>query len=79
MATGTPVIAYKKWGALETVIDGKTGIFFQDQTVDSLNKAIKNFEKWKLHPKEMRKHSEKFDKKVFKEEILKFVNNKLGD
>lgn len=40
----TPVIAYKKGGYLETVIDGKTGMFFNDQTVDSLKNAIIDFE-----------------------------------
>ncbi len=44
-ATGTPVIAYRKGGALETIIPGKTGIFFDHQTVSSLTQAIKLFTK----------------------------------
>ena len=39
-ASGTPVIAYGKGGACETVISGKTGIFFEEQTVPSLVNAI---------------------------------------
>ncbi len=40
----TPVIAYKKGGYLETVIEGKTGIFFAQQTISSLQQAITEFE-----------------------------------
>lgn len=43
-ASGTPVIAYGQGGALETVVENKTGIFFQDQTEDSLVEAVNNFE-----------------------------------
>ncbi len=42
---GRPVIAYNKGGARETVLDGKTGIFFDHQTVDSLCEAIERFKK----------------------------------
>lgn len=43
-ACGRPVIAYAKGGALETIIEEKTGVFFQEQTVDSLIEALKKFE-----------------------------------
>ena len=43
-AAGTPVIAYRGGGALETVADGKTGLFFGEQTVESLCNAIEEFE-----------------------------------
>ena len=42
---GCPVVSYKSGGAMETVIDGKTGIFFEKQTVKSLQDAIKRYEK----------------------------------
>ena len=47
-AAGTPVIALGAGGALETVVEGRTGIFFREQTVDSLCAAIEEFEsrKW---------------------------------
>lgn len=77
MACWTPVIAYKKWWALETVVEWKTWIFFENQTVESLNKAIEKFETLKFDPKKIRTHSEKFDKKLFKKEIVKFVKEKL--
>jgi glycosyltransferase involved in cell wall biosynthesis len=45
----TPVIAYRKGGYLETVVDGKTGVFFEEQTVDGLKNAILKFEKQPVH------------------------------
>ncbi len=44
MATGCPVIAYAKGGALETVVEGKTGTLFRDQSVESLAQAVSRFE-----------------------------------
>lgn len=46
MASGRPVIAYAKGGALDTVAEGQTGIFFAEQTVDSLVEAVSRFEDW---------------------------------
>ena len=43
-ACGTPVIAYGKGGALETVVEGETGMFFEEQTATSLTNCIKKFE-----------------------------------
>ena len=43
-ACGTPVIAYRHGGSLETVCDGKTGMFFYEQTADAIVNAVKEFE-----------------------------------
>jgi len=43
-ASGRPVIAYRRGGALDTVVEGKTGVFFTEQTVQSMVSAIKEFE-----------------------------------
>lgn len=75
-ASGTPVIAYKKWWALESVLQNKTWIFFEEQTVESLDKAINDFEKMKFDFNEIRIHSEKFSKEKFKENLLKFIEEK---
>lgn len=77
MASWTPVIAFWKWGSLETVIDGVTGIFFENQTVRSLNNAIDTFESMSFDAKKIREHALQFDKKIFQEKILKFINEKL--
>jgi len=76
-ASGTPVIAYGKWGALETVIDWKTWVFFETQTYQSLQKAIDQFESMTFDAFTIRKHAEKFDKKIFKNELLWFIEEKL--
>lgn len=75
MACGTPVIAYFGGGYKETVIDGKTGVFFDQLTVDSLVEAIRQFERTKIKPEDCKKQAEKFSKERFKKEIQAFVQN----
>lgn len=72
-ASGAPVIAYKAGGALDTVIDGKTGIFFKRQTVNDLTAAIKEFRKTKFNDKDLRENAKRFSKEKFKAEFLKLV------
>jgi len=74
MLCGTPVIAYYGGGYKETVIEGKTGIFFKEATASALAQAIKRFEKMKFDPKACQKHAEKFSKELFIREIKEFVN-----
>jgi glycosyltransferase involved in cell wall biosynthesis len=74
MLCGTPVIAFHGGGYKETVIDGKTGVFFDKLTVESLVAAIKKFEKMKIDPQACKKQAEKFSKERFKKEIKAFVD-----
>ena len=76
MACGRPVIAFGKGGALDTVINGKTGVFFEEQTVESLKEAIIKFENMKFDKKEIRKHALEFDEEIFQKKIKDFVNEK---
>jgi glycosyltransferase involved in cell wall biosynthesis len=78
MACGTPVLAYAKGGALETVIEGQSGFLFHDQTVKSLNECIEAFEESKaLSVSEIRQQAEKFTTEVFKQKLLEFVKQKM--
>lgn len=77
MACGRPVIAYGKGGVLESIIDGKTGVLFKEQSVPSLSAAIKIFQKKKFKTQLIRTHAEKFDKKLFKEKILEYIKDKF--
>ncbi len=81
MATGRPVIAYAKGGVLESIIDGKTGVLFQPQTVKGLMAAIKRFQKsmrlGKFKQQLIRQQAKKFDKKLFKRRILEYILNKV--
>ncbi len=73
MAMGTPVIAYWKWWALETVIDWKTGTFFFEQTPESLNQVIEKFEKMTFDPEIIKNHAKLFSKEVFQKNILEYI------
>lgn len=75
MAAGKPVLAYGKGGATETVVEGKTGAFFQEQTVDSLVTAIKLFDPKKYKAEDCRARAKEFDKEIFKEKISSFVES----
>ncbi len=77
MFCGTPVIAYYGGGYKETVIDGKTGVFFSEPTVESLTKAIKKFETMKFDPKVCKEQAEKFSKERFMKEMRSFINEKI--
>jgi len=72
-ACGRPVIAYARGGALETLVDGKTGVFFAEQTVDSLTDAIDRFEKLEFDPAFIRRHAEGFSKERFKQKMRDLV------
>ncbi|MBU0952215.1 MAG: glycosyltransferase [Elusimicrobia bacterium] len=74
---GTPVIAYSRGGAIETIVDGKTGVFFENQTVESLTRAIHKLGKIQFDSKEIHVHAQDFSRSVFKEKISKFIEKNL--
>ena len=80
-ACGTPVICYGKGGAPESVIDGKTGIFFNEQNIKGVIDVIRYFEKTKdkFDPKIIRENAQRFSKEKFKEKFKKFVEQKLNE
>lgn len=72
MASGAPVIAYGRGGVLDTVIDGKTGVLFQEQTAEALISAVESIESGacEFEPGVLNLHARRFDKSVFREKIL---------
>lgn len=76
-ACGTPVIAYKAGGVLETVVNGKTGILFNEQTPASLINAINEFEQTAFNLSEIRNHAFTFSKERFESEMKAYVSNLL--
>ncbi len=72
-AAGRPVICYGAGGALETIVEGETGIFFKEQTTASLIDAIEKFESLEWNRQTIRRHAEKFDNKIFTERIKEFL------
>lgn len=79
MSCGKPVVAYGVGGALETVVDGRTGVFFSEQTSQALLEAVKKMEHIRFDAKAIRKHAQKFDRSVFKERIRSHVENRLQE
>jgi len=78
-ACGTPVIAYGKGGALETVRENETGLFFHEQTVPAICAAVKKFEmNFELFKGEnCVAQAAKFAPEVFREKIKAFVSSKM--
>lgn len=81
MACGTPVIALNKGGTAESVINGKTGILFNQQSPESIINAVKEFEKRIdiFDVKIIREHAEKFNRINFEENITQFVKEKQSN
>jgi glycosyltransferase involved in cell wall biosynthesis len=76
MASGKPVIAFARGGALETVLDSKeegTGVLFKEQTANALIEALKQFRNREFQPELLRQHALAFDREVFKRKIRDFV------
>jgi len=77
-ASGRPVIAYAGGGALDTVVDGDTGVLFPQQQVDSLIEAIRRAENIGWDADQLRRHARKFDREVFREQMRQFVADSVA-
>lgn len=75
LACGTPVIAFGTGGVLETVINGKTGLFFYRQHENDIVKAVKNFESLTFDGKLLREEALKFSERRFKYEFTTYINS----
>ncbi len=75
MASGRPVIGLKEGGLKETLIHNETGIFFQNQKIKDIIKAIRIFENQKFNPEKIRQHSLQFSKENFKKQLKQFIEN----
>lgn len=78
MASGKPVIAFAKGGALETVVENQTGIFFKEQNKESLIDAVRRFSSEMFNPNEIHRHALGFDKKIFKDKIQTYIEGVLS-
>lgn len=80
MSCGVPVLAYGKGGARETVLDGKTGLFYDDHTPEGLAACIQRFESegvtWT--PKQLHDHAAGFSQEVFRQNMTAFLEEKLA-
>lgn len=78
-ACGTPVLAYKAGGVLESVIDGKTGLFFDEQSSEAIIDVIHKFKGYKFNKSALVKNAKRFDRKKFEKNIKEFILNKYKD
>jgi glycosyltransferase involved in cell wall biosynthesis len=79
-ACGTPVIAFGKGGSCETVIEGKTGVFFFQQTESAIQNAVEKFEvSFNADPHVIRQHAMSFSTECFQSKIKEFIDEKCKE
>jgi glycosyltransferase involved in cell wall biosynthesis len=74
-ACGTPVIAYKAGGALDAVVEGKTGLFFDKQEADSIANAIERFSKYTWDREAIQSHARQFAENTFRTKIKTIIDD----
>jgi glycosyltransferase involved in cell wall biosynthesis len=77
MAAGTPVIAYAAGGAIDYIVPGKTGVFFDKQTVESLVQTLESFDPRSLKSDIISKSTEQFSAARFREVFSAFLNETI--
>ena len=80
-SAGTPVLAFGRGGACETVLDGKTGLLFDEQTPESLEACIQKFETEGVAypPQQIREHSRGFSEQRFEDELRDYCTRRYAD
>lgn len=78
-ASGRPVIAYGAGGALDTVVDGQTGVFFNETTIESLIDAVQRFNRIDFDPAVIRANAECFSTEVFQQKLTQFIEDKYAE
>lgn len=74
MAVGVPTIAFRSGGVKETIVEGVTGLFFDDFTIESLTGAIKLFQKKHFTASDCKKQAKKFREDIFRKKIIEILN-----
>lgn len=75
MASGRPVIAYNRGGAVETVLQGETGVLFKPQSWEALLDAVLNFDETAWDSQAIRDHAMQYDAKRFEQEVKAFIQS----
>lgn len=76
-AAGRPVIAFAAGGALDTVVEGVTGTFFREPTVESLAEVVARFDPRAYDPSTIREHARKFDVSLFRARLEAFIERQF--
>ncbi len=77
MASGRPVVAFAAGGALETVVDGETGVLFQAQTAECLAAALQSMSTREWAPDALQKYAAQFGVNVFESRMMRFLEGAL--
>jgi glycosyltransferase involved in cell wall biosynthesis len=80
-ACGTPVLAFGKGGAVETVVDGVTGLHFHQQTPEAIQGVVERFEggSWHFEPRRLRAHADRFSTQAFRRQFRQFVEARWAE
>ena len=78
LATGTPVLAFKKGGALDYIKSGENGLFFDEQSEESLILGIKEFNKIKFDANKVSLSARRFSEIEFKKRMAKIIDEKVS-
>ena len=78
MAAGRPVIAYRAGGALDTVVEGLSGLFFDDPTPEALVATLRRFTPGDFDPQAIRRHAQTFDVARFRRRLLTFLEERAS-
>ena len=79
MASGRPVVAFAAGGALETVIDGETGVLFSSQTVDSLAAALTALGGTEFELSRLQEHAARFGPGIFRDRMTRFIEGAVAE
>lgn len=79
LAAGTPLIAYKAGGSLDYVIPGKTGLFFERQTVESLVKTLQDFPNHSFDHAAIAQAAQNFSPEIFRKHMATFIAQTISD
>ena len=79
MAAGTPVVAYNKGGSLDYILPGKTGLFFERQTIKNLSDVLEAASKKTFDYSAIAKHAEEFSVANFKRNMQKYIKDRMSE
>lgn len=79
MASGRPVVAFGRGGAVETVVSGMTGVFFAEQTVQSIIAAIQSLAGTEFQPDDIAGHAQKFGRDQFFQKMRAHIDGLLAE
>ena len=79
MSAGRPVIAYGAGGALDTVIEGETGLLFREPSPEALAQVVRDFDHRQFDPVKIRQHALNFDVSLFKQRLATFVAERVAE